>query len=157
MCPKQFVYSNCQFHCSKRQWRGGGWKWRIRASCSATKVCCLVARTSGATCQASNSLRLNEILNNHNIIHILQYKCKTSCALRKILGSPMLWACEIRGAQHMILCKYEIFQLPKSKSKVPEDTGYCQSAAVKCPRYFTIISNNDDDEEEDTEKKSALT
>ena len=27
---------------------------------------------------------------------------------------------------------------------------------MKCPRYFTIISNNDDDEEEDTEKKSAL-
>ena len=104
MCPKQFVYiitvsSTVQKDSGEGGGGGGGGEGvEIGASCSATKVCCLVARTSEATCQASNSLRLNEILNNHNIIHILQYKCKTSCTLREILGSPMLWGCEIHGA-----------------------------------------------------------
>ena len=73
MCPKQFAYiitvsSTVQKDSGEG---GGGAGVEIGASCSATKVCCLVARTSEATCQASNSLRLNEILNNHNIIHIL--------------------------------------------------------------------------------------
>ena len=74
MCLKQFVYiitvsSTVQKDSGEG---GGGAGVEIGASCSATKVCCLVARTSEATCQASNSLRLpvNEILNNH-IIHKL--------------------------------------------------------------------------------------
>ena len=74
MCPKQFVYIiTVSSTVQKDSGEGGGVRagMEIGASCSTTEVCCLVARTSGATCQASNSLRLNEILNNHNIIHIL--------------------------------------------------------------------------------------
>ena len=74
MCLKQFVYIITVSSTVQKDSGEGGVRagMEIGASCSATTVCCLVARTSEATCQASNSLRLpvNEILNNH-IIHKL--------------------------------------------------------------------------------------
>ena len=48
------------------------------------------------------------------------------CALRKIEGiSPILWTCEIQGAQLGISTKKITFPKPKSKSKVPAGATEC--------------------------------
>ena len=39
------------------------------------------------------------------------------CAQRKIEGSPVLWACEIWGAQHMI-CMKEVWFSVRPRAKV---------------------------------------
>ena len=49
---------------------------------------------------------------------------KQGCALRKIEGSPVLWSCEIQGAQHNydFYEKTKIFLSPGGKSKVQRAT-----------------------------------
>ena len=49
---------------------------------------------------------------------------KQGCVLTKIEGSPVLWSCEIQGAQHNydFYEKTKIFLSPGGKSKVPRAT-----------------------------------
>ena len=72
------------------------------------------------------------------------------CALRKIQGSPLLWNCQILGAQHMILYeKSKIFYSLKGKSSVPGSTRLCQSTALQ---VLSCISIDQDEVKVNTRK-----
>ena len=64
---------------------------------------------------------------------------KQGCALRKIEGSPVLWSCEIQGAQHNydFYEKTKIFLSPGGKSKVQRATRQLNKS-ILFPLYLTV-------------------
>ena len=58
------------------------------------------------------------------------------CALRKIQGNPLLWNCEILGAQHMICMKKVRFSI-RSRAKV-RCQGPPGSAKAQPCKFFLV-------------------